>query len=259
MLRSSPALPPIIPVLRSLLASLGFDPASLPHLRSLSPALLLKLLSVILGQPLPLPVLSPTSSCSILDDDVREELETVKLIVGVLSMSAGLDMSSLEPRRTVERHTAELLVLARATVLLAVEHGWDGTSAEWHGKVLRRSTKRRPARSQADCARSFASVSFTTPPPTDLPLPIEPVFSPVRHSTPPPSKKFRPLVAPLSPAPPPAVSELPLPADDASALIDASLKMETDPITRLTAPDVWRQRVDEERSALRDCLESLDR
>jgi hypothetical protein len=267
MLRFSPALPPIVPILRSLLAALGFEPAALPHLRSLSPALLLDLLSAILGQPLPL---SPRSSRSASDDDAREELETVKLVVGVLSMSANLEMSSLEPRRAVERHTAELLVLARATVLVAVEHGWDGSSTIWQGKVLRRLAKRRPARA-ANRAASSASVSFTTPPPSDLPLPIEPSFSPIRHSTPPPPShslgQERLAVAsgsslsssPPQSAPSQSVDCWPLgPVRDPSVPTRASLTLETDPITRFTAPKVWRRRLDDERSALRDCLASLD-
>lgn len=258
MLRSSSALPPIVPVLRSLMAALGFDPTSLPHLRSLSPSFLLDLLSVIIGQPLPLPLLSPRRASSALDDTIRGEVEMAKLIIGVLAMSTGLDMASLDPRRAVERHTAELLILARATVLVAVEHGWDGTRAVWQDKVLsRQSVRRRPART-ADCASS--AVSFSTPPPRDLPLPLTPLFSPIRHSTPPPeASQARPVAARKSSTPPhpatPRHNAFQAPVTPAKALTVPAI--ETDPITRLTAPELWQQRLEQERSALRVCLDSL--
>lgn len=188
MLHSSPALPKPVPVLRSLMAALGLPPAALPHLRSLSGLLLLDLLAALLGQPLPLPTPSPrvgrSSSSSSVNDETRQAVEAFKLAIGVLACAVAVDLTSVAPRRAAERHSAELLVLARATLLLAVQEGWDGTAKHWVGKSLRRSDLRR-ARPPPPAAAQVP-FRFETPPPGDLPPPLEPDFSPARHSTPPP-------------------------------------------------------------------------
>lgn len=247
MLESSPSLAPIVPTLRLLLASLGQD-AQLPHLRSLSPPLLLALLSSLLDQPLISPPLTT-------QDARREAIEEVKLALGVLTVETHLDLSAVDPERVVNRRSGELLVIGRVVVLLAVERGWDGTFRRWN----RRWNGRSEGVSQ-DQEDEEEEVDFYTPPPRALPLPLEPDISPRTTST---------IASPTAPASSTEASDSTSTSNLWAASFDSLASdrtfkpnsadgvLQMDTVTRLTAPVEWQRRVDSERLALEELIGSI--
>lgn len=245
MLESSPSLAPIVPTLRLLLASLGQD-AQLPHLRSLSPPLLLALLSSLLDQPLISPPLAT-------QDARREAIEEVKLALGVLTVETHLDLSAVDPERVVNRRSGELLVLGRVVVLLAIERGWDGTFRRWN----RRWNGRSEGVSQD---QEVEEEDFYNPPPSALPLPLEPDISPRTTSTV-ASPTARPSLTEASDSTTTsdrrAASFDSLASDRTSKPDSADGVLQMDTVTRLTAPVEWQRRVDLERLALEDLIGSI--
>lgn len=246
MLESSPSLAPIVPTLRLLLASLGQD-AQLPHLRSLSPPLLLALLSSLLDQPLISPPLTT-------QDARREAIEEVKLALGVLTVETHLDLSAVDPERVVNRRSGELLVLGRVVVLLAVERGWDGTFRRWNRRWYGRSEG--VSQDQED------EEDFYTrdPPPRALPLPLEPDISPRTASTvdsPNASLSSTEASDSTSTSNRRAASFDSLASDRTSKPDSADGVLQMDTVTRLTAPVEWQRRVDSERLALEELMGSF--
>lgn len=115
---SSPHLPPLIPTLLALSASLGLRVSSYSL-----PDLLLALLRALL------PGLSEApEACS-------SPIQTLKLALLLLANALRLDLSPLNPHRLLPSRNnydkggetdAEREILGRAVVLLALEKGWDG-------------------------------------------------------------------------------------------------------------------------------------
>ena len=222
----------------------------------------------MLRQDLPVPPLPPHTS-SEHTERRRHEVETVKLIVGILTVKLELDFGELVPARVVDRADDEIAVLVRGLILLALQEGWDGqTRWDRHSNDGPSAQTARPSartdvrvkRADKPKRKTVVFSAFESPLPSVLPLPLTPSASPGgpdgrAHVSPSPPGSTLPVVLPLNvdkTRPPGRVSP------PGRTLAEDPLPVANDLVTRFTAPEEWNRRRLIEKDALELAISSLD-